>query len=297
MSSKETVAQKLSAFVCGMDYEKLPAEVIDRLKDLLLDQLGCQLIGSSVEWNQSVYKFVKENKHGGPATIVNHGDKVPVDDAAFVNGTFGQGCELDDYYDQGGGHPGAASVPVALALSEKEPVDGKSFLTAMAAGYEIGWRVGRSLLPEMMRRGYHAQGVVGVFIAAATAGKLLRLDNERMTHALAIAGSHASGTMEYDQSGGEVKRVHNGMACSGGMRSAMLAAIGLTGPPTIFEGERGILKVFSGTCNTAPITEGLGADSAVLHAAIKRFPVNASQHSPIELLDNLLKKHKFSPNE
>ncbi len=109
MSSKETVAQKLSAFVCGMDYEKLPAEVIDRLKDLLLDQLGCQLIGSSVEWNQSVYKFVKENKHGGPATIVNHGDKVPVDDAAFVNGTFGQGCELDDYYDQGGGHPGAAS--------------------------------------------------------------------------------------------------------------------------------------------------------------------------------------------
>jgi 2-methylcitrate dehydratase PrpD len=64
MSSKETVAQKLSAFVCGMDYEKLPAEVIDRLKDLLLDQLGCQLIGSTLEWNQSVYKFVKENKHG-----------------------------------------------------------------------------------------------------------------------------------------------------------------------------------------------------------------------------------------
>ena len=64
-----------------------------------------------------------------------------------------------------------------------------------------------------------------------------------MTHALAIAGSHAGGTMEYDQSGGEVKRLHNGMACCGGLRSALLAQIGLTGPPTIFEGERGILKV------------------------------------------------------
>jgi 2-methylcitrate dehydratase PrpD len=297
MSSKETVAQKLSAFVCGMDYEKLPAEVIDRLKDLLLDQLGCQLIGSTLEWNQSVYKFVKENKHGGPATIVNHGDKVPVDDAALVNGTFGQGCELDDYYDQGGGHPGAASVPVAMALAEKTCVSGQNFLTAMAAGYEIGWRVGRGLLPEMMRRGYHAQGVVGVFIAAATAGKLLQLDPGRLTHALAIAGSHASGTMEYDQSGGEVKRMHNGIACSGGLRSAMTADKGLTGPPTIFEGERGILKVFSGESRTGVITRAMGIDFAVLHAAIKRFPVNASQHSPIELLDKLVRENRFQPKE
>ena len=297
MSSNETAAQKLSAFVCGMDYEKLPAEVIDRLKDLLLDQLGCQLIGSTLEWNQSVYKFVKENKHGGPATIVNHGDKVPVDDAAFVNGTFGQGCELDDYYDQGGGHPGAATVPVAMALAEKTCVSGQNFLTAMAAGYEIGWRVGRGLLPEMMRRGYHAQGVVGVFIAAATAGKLLQLDPDRLTHALAIAGSHASGTMEYDQSGGEVKRMHNGIACSGGLRSAMTADKGLTGPPTIFEGERGILKVFSGESRTGVITRAMGIDFAVLHAAIKRFPVNASQHSPIELLDKLVKENRIQSKE
>jgi 2-methylcitrate dehydratase PrpD len=240
---------------------------------------------------------VKENKHGGPATIVNHGDKVPVDDAALVNGTFGQGCELDDYYDQGGGHPGAASVPVAMALAEKTCVSGQNFLTAMAAGYEIGWRVGRGLLPEMMRRGYHAQGVVGVFIAAATAGKLLQLDPDRLTHALAIAGSHASGTMEYDQSGGEVKRMHNGIACSGGLRSAMTADKGLTGPPTIFEGERGILKVFSGESRTGVITRAMGIDFAVLHAAIKRFPVNASQHSPIELLDKLVRENRFQPKE
>lgn len=293
MTSTETVAQKLAGFIYQLDYRQLPSEVVQRGKTLFLDQLGCQLIGSTVEWNQSVYRFVRENKSGGPATIVNHGVKVPVDDAAFVNGTFGQGCELDDYYDQGGGHPGAASVPVALALAEKMRVSGPSFITAMVAGYEIGWRVGRGLLPEMMRRGYHAQGVVGVFIAATTAGKLLQLDPDKLTHALAIAGSHASGTMEYDQSGGEVKRMHNGIACCGGLRSAMTADKGLTGPPTIFEGERGILKVFSGECKTEPIISGMGLDLAVLHAAIKRFPVNASQHSPIELLDKLVKENQI----
>jgi 2-methylcitrate dehydratase PrpD len=297
MRSTQTVAQMLAGFLCELQYEQLPSEIILREKSLLLDQLGCQLLGSTLAWNRPVYDFVREHKSGGPATIVNHGDKAALDDAVLVNGTFGQGCELDDYYDQGGGHPGAASIPVALALSEKYPVTGKEFLTAIAAGYEIGWRVGRALLPELMRRGYHAQGVVGVFIAAATAAKLLRFNPEKMTHALAIAGSHASGTMEYDQSGGEVKRMHNGMACSAGVRSAMVAALGLTGPSTIFEGERGILKVFSGACHTEPLLSSLGSDLAVLHAAIKRFPVNASQHSPIELLESLIKKYDVSPED
>lgn len=297
MNVKMTVAQTLAAFVCELDYDDLPVDVVERGKALLLDQLGCELLGSTLEWNQPVYKFIRENKSGGPACIVNYGDKAALDDAVLVNGTFGQGCELDDYYDQGGGHPGAASIPVALAVAQKHPVTGKEFMAAITSGYELGWRVGRGLLPELMRRGYHAQGVVGVFIAAATAGKLLHLDPEKMTHALAIAGSHASGTMEYDQSGGEVKRMHNGMACSAGVRSAMVAAMGLTGPPTIFEGERGILKVFSGTCNAEPLVAGLGSDLAVLHAAIKRFPVNASQHSPIELLDHLIKQHAIHPSD
>ena len=146
MSTKDTIAQRLGSFVCGMEYAKLPGEVVHRLKDLLLDQLGCQLLGSAVNWNQAVYRLVKDNKQGGPATIVNYGDKAPVDDAAFVNGTFGQGCELDDYYDQGGGHPGAASLPVALALAEKTAVGGKELIAAIAAGYEAGWRVGPSVV-------------------------------------------------------------------------------------------------------------------------------------------------------
>ena len=295
-----TAARKLADFICELSYRHVPAEAVFRCRELLLDQLGCQLIGASMPWNQPVYQFVKDTKNGGPARIVKYGTRVPVDDAVLVNGTFAQGCELDDYYDQGGGHPGAATVPVILALAQKRHVSGQELITAMVAGYEVGWRIGRALLPELMRRGYHAQSAVGVFIAAAAAGKILRLNSEQMTHALAIAGSHASGTMEFDQSGGEVKRLHNGMACCGGLRSALLAQIGLTGPPTIFEGERGILKVMSGACHIDPIIKNLQTgndDLAVYRAAMKRFPVNASQHSPIELLDGLAKTHNIDPSQ
>ncbi|MBI2230715.1 MAG: MmgE/PrpD family protein, partial [Deltaproteobacteria bacterium] len=300
MNSGQTAAQKLADFICGLDFRHIPVDTVARCRDLLLDQLGCQLIGASMEWNQPVYRFVKDTKNVGPARIIKYGDRVPLDDAVLVNGTFAQGCELDDYYDQGGGHPGAASVPIILALAQKQRVSGPELITAMVAGYEVGWRIGRALLPELMRRGYHAQSTIGVFIAAAAAGKILRLNPVQMTHALAIAGSHAGGTMEYDQTGGEVKRLHNGMACCGGLRSALLAQMGLTGPPTIFEGERGILKVMSGGCNVEPIVKDLQPGSgslALYHAAMKRFPVNASQHSPIELLDNLIRANNIEPRQ
>jgi hypothetical protein len=42
---------------------------------------------------------------------VNYGTKVPALDAAFVNATFGQGCELDGVGFAAGGHLGAATVP------------------------------------------------------------------------------------------------------------------------------------------------------------------------------------------
>jgi 2-methylcitrate dehydratase PrpD len=300
VNTSDSVAQKLARFICDLEYGHLPAAAVARCRELLLDQLGCQLIGAMMPWNRPVYEFVRAHKSAGPARIVKYGDAAPIDDAVLVNGTFAQGCELDDYYDQGGGHPGAATVPVILALARTRRVSGPELITAMVAGYEIGWRVGRALLPELMRRGYHAQSAVGVFIAAAAAGKILGLNAARMTHALAIAGSHAGGTMEYDQSGGEVKRLHNGMACCGGVRSALLAQMGLTGPPTIFEGERGILRVFSGASNVEPLLENLDAASenpALYHAAMKRFPVNASQHAPIELLDYLVRAHGIEPRQ
>ena len=298
LDARQTAAQKLAGFICELDYRHIPVDTVARCRDLLLDQVGCQLIGAIMPWNQPVYRFVKDTKSAGPARIVKYGDAAPLDDAVLVNGTFAQGCELDDYYDQGGGHPGAASVPVILALAQKQRVTGQDLIAAMAAGYEVGWRIGRALLPELMKRGYHAQSTVGVFIAAAAAGKILRLNPVQMTHALAIAGSHAGGTMEYDQSGGEVKRLHNGMACCGGLRSALLAQIGLTGPPTIFEGERGVLRVLSGGCNVEPLVEGLQVENgsfAICHAAMKRYPVNASQHSPIELLENLVRTNSIDP--
>ena len=90
-NAEQTAAQKLAGFICDLDYRDIPMDAVARCRDLLLDQLGCQLIGATMPWNQPVYRFVKENKNNGPAQIVKHGDEVPLDDAVMVNGTFAQG--------------------------------------------------------------------------------------------------------------------------------------------------------------------------------------------------------------
>jgi aconitate decarboxylase len=95
MMTNPTPAQRLADFICDLEFRHIPPEAVARCRDLLLDQLGCQLIGASVEWNQPVYRFVRDFKGSGPARIVKHGDRVPLDDAVLVNGTFAQGCELD----------------------------------------------------------------------------------------------------------------------------------------------------------------------------------------------------------
>jgi 2-methylcitrate dehydratase PrpD len=159
-----------------------------------------------------------------------------------------------------------------MSLGELKHIDGKTFMSAIAAGYEIGWRAVLGLLPQMHRRGFHSQSTIGVFVAAASAGKVLQLDPGQMTNTLAIAGSHAGGTMEFDQSGGEVKRMHAGLACSGGVRSAMLAALGLTGPPTIFEGKRVCCAVLEERCNPEPMTKDLGSQFGVMHRGHQKFP-------------------------
>ncbi|MBI2986751.1 MAG: MmgE/PrpD family protein [Deltaproteobacteria bacterium] len=297
-TGKETVAQQLSEHLVRLDYQRLPANVTAKAKEALLDQLGCQFVGSTMSHSGIIYEFIRGFAGQPEATVVNRHWKTWAADAAFVNATFGHGCELDDHVSGvGGGHPGAICTAVALALGEKEQANGQAVIAAIAAGYETEWRVGRAMLPDSLHRGFHSQSLIGVFASAAVAARLLKLDATQLAHAFAIAGSHASGTREYTQSGGEVKRMHSGLAARGGIHSAMLAKAGLTGPLTIFEGKQGMLALFAGRDDPRPILEGLGEEFGVMHVEYKTYPVNIAIQSPIALLAELIQTHDIKATD
>jgi 2-methylcitrate dehydratase PrpD len=85
------ITERLAIHTAKVRYEDIPPEAIEKAKDCILDQIGVELIGSTLEWNKIAYRYVADMGGRAESTIVNYGTKVPTLDAAFVNGTFGQG--------------------------------------------------------------------------------------------------------------------------------------------------------------------------------------------------------------
>jgi len=291
------ITEMLAAHAAKVRYEDIPPDAIDKAKDCILDQIGVELIGSTLEWNKIAYRYVADMGGRGESTIVNYGTKVPALDAAFVNATFGQGCELDDVGFAAGGHLGAATVPVALALSEIQQCTGKDFLAAVVVGCDVMYRLLKAVRPSAGKRGFHSHGIGAPFGAMTTAARLLHLSDGQILHGFGIAGMHSSGTMEYDQTGGEVKRVIAGVAARSGIQSAMLAQRGLTGPPTIIEGKRGFLKVFADQVEPEEITRDLGTDFKIMRIWFKLYPCVATVQGVIYTLTKMIEEHRFGPDD
>ena len=297
MEQQKNITRQLANFAAGLRYEDIPEEAVEKAKDCILDQIGVELIGSTLECNKIAYRYVTEMGSKAESTIVNYGTKVHALDAAFVNATFGQGCELDDVGFGSGGHLGAATVPVALALSERRPVSGREVIASVVAGYDVMYRMLFAVRPSANHRGFHSHGIAGPFAAATTAGRLLGLTGGEMVNAFGIAGSHSAGFTEYDLTGGEVKRIHAGLAARGGIQSAMLAQLGMTGPPTIIEGDKGFCRVFADHYNLSSITENLGTDFKIMKTWFKIYPCVSTVQGAIDALTLLVERDHIQHEE
>src|SRR5947209_13475166 len=101
-------------------------------------------------------------------------------------------------------------------------MDADRFFTAVVAGYEMAARVGMAVQPkEQYQLGFHPTATCGVFGAAVTAAKLLRLTESQMLSAAGIAGSMAGGLLEFLADGSWTKRLHAGLAAKNGIEAAM----------------------------------------------------------------------------
>ena len=289
MNYKPTIAQQLGDWVSALEYDKLPPEVIASAKLCLLDFIGVALRGATFPQVAPVRALLK-SLGGNPVATVIGGDRTSLPYAALANGTFGHSCEFDDSHFHGG-HPGVCVIPAALAVGEQEGIDGKTLITAIVAGYQAMICSVGPIHRRTLDLGWHGTKVGGVFGAAAAAGKLLNLSPLVLANALAVAASDSSGTMEYDQSGGEIKRFHAGLASRSGVEAAILASAGLTGPLTIYEGKRGIFRLFSE--GKAPNIERYWqGDFHILETMFKLHPCAGTLHAAIDCLAQIQREHQ-----
>jgi 2-methylcitrate dehydratase PrpD len=225
----------------------------------------------------------------GRSGIVGKVGRYPAVSAALMNGTLAHSLDFDDTHLPSVLHPSAAVVPAALAAAEVSGATGRDLLCAVAAGDELVVRVGMAGYdPELgnsvfFEKGLHATAIAGTLGAALASAMVYGLGEEEIGHAVAISASMGAGIIEANRTGGTVKRIHCGWAAHAGVTAAELAAGGLTGPPTAFEGRFGFLQAYlDDKANVDALTQGLGESWELNRVFFKPYPANHFTHAGID---------------
>jgi 2-methylcitrate dehydratase PrpD len=288
-----TVAERLARFAAGLRFDSLPPDVVDSVRLRMLDTLGLALAGSRAEFARAVLGVVDGER--GACTVIGTARTAPAPLAILANGALAHGLDFDDTHAASITHASAVVLPTVLAVAEAHGLDGRAAVTAAVAGYEAITRLGMAASGAFHDRGWHATAVCGPFAAALAAGHLSGLGPGALTAALGIAGSCASGVMEFLEDGSWVKRLHPGWAGHAGALAATLAAGGFTGPATIFEGRFGFYRTFVGkTPDPAPF-ETLGSVWETLRIGVKPYPCCHYNHAYLDCALELRTRHGIAP--
>jgi len=282
-------AERLATFVRNLVFDSIPDDVVQNIKFLLIDSLGNALAAYKHDFAEKIVSTGRRWGRG-ESTIIGYGDKLAPPNAALVNSSLCHGLDYDDTYFRAIVHLSSVVVPAALAVAEKEQIDGKRLMAAMAAGYEIMTRVSRATYvprlstTSLQDRGFMTISTCGSFGAAAASAKLLDLGPGEIVNALGISGSFASGIGECLINHETVQLLFPGWAAHTGISAAQLAAAGFTAPSTIFEGKYGFFEshVGAGNYNLDVLTEGLGDVWETMHTAFKPHPCCHLLTAPVD---------------
>lgn len=294
-----TLAREIANRVCAMHYTALPPDAIHWAKVGLLDFVGVTLAGFAAPCAQIAMKV---SAAPGPALVFGSQRRVAALDAALINGTASHALDFDDCSDTMGGHPTAPILPALFALADQlrdggVTVSGRDFINAYVAGFEVETRLGRAVNFHHYEKGWHPTATLGVFGAATAASRLMGLDAARMTVAIAIAASFASGIKA--NFGTMTKPLHVGHCARNGLYAALMAQEGFTASDDVFEHKQGFFNVYNGPGNfdTSRVLEHWGEPLDILAPgiAIKQYPCCASTHPAIDVMIDLVTAHDLLP--
>ena len=237
-----TISGEIAEFAASIRPEQLPHDVRNTVRNLLIDIAGLCLAARRTDY---VNACLGSAVAGGLASAIGHGESFGHYDAALINGTAAHGEDYDDTFEGGPVHAGAVIVPAVLACAETRGATAGRVVAGIAAGAEVMCRMSLVAPQATHKACFHPTAVFGAPAAAVAASVTLGLPAAKVAQAIGIAGSLASGIIEYLADGSWTKRLHAGDAAQSGIRAALLAEAGFTGPATVLEGQHGFYRAFA----------------------------------------------------
>ncbi len=293
------IAFTLARHIADLGFDQLPQAAVDATKKDILDILGTMVAGSNAPGVIELAQLVGEWGGKPESTVVAFDRKVPSPFAALVNAAMGHALDFDDGHDEAVLHAATTVVPAAFAIAQRiGEVDGKAFITAVAAGIDLACRMGLASKKTLKQSGWVYTAIYGFFASAAAAGKLLGLDQDQMTHALGIAYSQTAGNFQSIADAALTKRLQPGFAAKGGLLSALLAEKGVSGIRNSMEGKWGLYSLYQqGDYNIQALTSGLGSRFEVANIGFKAYPSCGYTHNPIEATLALVLENDIKPDD
>jgi 2-methylcitrate dehydratase PrpD len=283
------VAEHLAARIAAVD--RLPDAVRAKCEETLIDVVGLCLAARHEDYVEAALNGWDDD---GPCTAIGHKRTLSAAGAAFVNGTAAHGEDFDDTFEGGPVHAGAVLVPAVLAACERHGADGAAALKGIAVGIETMCRLSTVAPTKAHKAGFHPTAIFGAAGAAAGVAVALGLSKKQTVDALGIVGSLASGIIEYLAEGAWTKRMHSGWAAQSGMRAALLARAGFSGPRTVFEGVHGLFHGFANTLDGdyGALTGDFCTRWVTETLAFKPYPCGTMTHPYIDCARRLAQRVK-----
>ncbi len=292
--TSEHPGAQLAAFAAGLRCEDIPAPVLRRAEDLMLDWLASALAGARARPVVAVERFAQAMGPGdGPSQVLVARRNTSPYFAAMVNAAASHVVEQDDVHNGSVFHPATVVFPPALAVAQAESAPGGELLAAAVAGYEVGIRVGE-FLGRSHYKVFHTTGTAGALAAAAATGRLLRLTPAQMVHAFGSAGTQAAGLWEFLRDGADSKQLHTAHASAAGLASACLARDGFTGAQRILDGAQGMAAGMSSDADPARLVDRLGSRWALAETSFKYHASCRHTHPAADALQQVMKQHRLA---
>ena len=295
----DPVATGLAQWAATLRLEQVPPAVLARAKDLMLDALGCGLAarGQDFAARYAAAVWAMPGRGEGGRGVIGFDQRLPLREAAMLNGVLCHGLDFDDTHMAGIAHLSVSVLPAMLGLGAEQSRSGAELLAAYVVGLECGARIASAFQGGLTAQGFHPSAVVGTFACAMAAGRLQGLDAPQLVAAQGIALSLASGSLEFLSEGAWTKRLHPGWAAQSGITAAHFAAHGIPAPTAPYTGRFGLFHSFLDEAQRRQLDAGIPLrhverlDDPVhwelMHIAVKPYPMCHFVHAAVEAAEQV----------
>jgi len=289
--------ERLSAYMSEAGSRALPAEVVEKTKQHILDTLAAMVSGSELPPGRTALQFARAYGGREVATVVASNFSCGPIEAALTNGVLAHADETDDSHAPSQSHPGCAVVPAALAAGERFGISGERFLRAVALGYDIGPRFTVTLGGQRFEAESHwsTHSISPLFGAAAAASCAAGLNAQQMRWMLGYTAHQSSGLGAWNRDTEHVQKAFHfgGMTARSGVTSALLVQAGWTGVDDILSGKDNFFAAYNPHADPAGLIDKLGERYEVTRTNIKKWPVGSPIQAALDAIEILRKQHAF----